>query len=54
MGGVFRDEAGSYAGRFVRKISPALNHTTVELLAVREGVRWVADRNLARVIVESD
>ncbi|KAB2635566.1 hypothetical protein D8674_026100 [Pyrus ussuriensis x Pyrus communis] len=54
VGGVFREEADSYAGGFVRKISHALNPTMVELLAVREGVRWAANRNLARFIVESD
>ncbi|TQD70749.1 hypothetical protein C1H46_043716 [Malus baccata] len=54
VGAVFCDEANSYAGCFVCQISPALNPTMIELLAVRDGVCWAMQRNLPRIIVESD
>ncbi|KAB2623536.1 hypothetical protein D8674_038828 [Pyrus ussuriensis x Pyrus communis] len=41
---VFCDEVGSYAGGFVRKISPASNPTMVEMLAVREVVQAIGNR----------
>lgn len=51
---VFRNEVGSYAGGFVRQISPTSNLTMVELLAVRDGVYWAVERNLQQIIVKSD
>ncbi|KAB2616056.1 TMV resistance protein N-like [Pyrus ussuriensis x Pyrus communis] len=35
---VFRDEVGSYAGGFIRKISPASNPTMVEMLVVIQAI----------------
>lgn len=53
VGAVFRDEAGSYAGGFVRQIH-ASSPTMVELLTVRDGLCWTMQRNLLRIILESD
>ncbi|RXI01388.1 hypothetical protein DVH24_014737, partial [Malus domestica] len=54
VGGVFRDEAGSYAGGFVRQIPSASCSTMVEFLAVHEEICWAMEMNLDRIIVECD
>ncbi|CAN6704515.1 unnamed protein product [Malus baccata var. baccata] len=51
---VFQDEAGSYAGGFVRKINHVNNPYTVDLMAAGEGLYWAMQWSMQFIILESD
>ncbi|RXH92788.1 hypothetical protein DVH24_042562 [Malus domestica] len=50
VGVVFRDEAGSYAGDFIRKLPHATNPRMVELMATQDGILWDVQRHWQHVV----